>query len=202
MIGLNFRANSQIDFSLYEGERSTVLIEKVYSLINIYDYQIEKAGKDSLIIGNNLQDNLLQELYNKYQNELDRNTTDSVQFTLSLNSRYIIEINKVTYAVIKYKTYNSNGDSSEYLLDRFVFKDQNWSEFTTENQELDKFTMLFENSTIDLLFQFYNYRDNRKYPVVNELKPSVKNEKGLLELDKLTTVIIENKEKLSSFFEE
>jgi hypothetical protein len=57
-------------------------------------------------------------------------------------------------------------------------------------------------ASVNMIFKFYNNRDNPKYPEINKLKPQVKDGAGVLNIEKLAQVLNENKSQLQKYLDE
>jgi hypothetical protein len=188
---------SQIDYAQFEGKKGKISFFKEYSLSNIYDYNLDAENKDSLIVrllNGNHPEALISK---KYSSEFLKNINDSIVFSIKLKTRLIIEIQNKEHSLISYKTSKNEMVS---VID--YVNDNGWLENTDNNKELDLMKSILKNSNSNIIFEFYNRKNNKNYPEINTLKPLVKNENGILDIEKLAQVIKENKSTLSKYIDQ
>lgn len=188
--------NSQIDYSKFKGQNGKIKFLKEYSLSNIYDYGIDAIEKNDSLIKNILNDDYPEALISKkYSPEFLNNTVDSLRFYVKLRTRLIINMdNKVHYLI----SYSTSIDKNPSVVD-YVSNEANWTENTTSSNELKLLISILKNSTANIIFEFYNNKNNQHYPEINKLKALTKNAKGVLNIQKLAQVLRENKAILSKY---
>lgn len=197
LVLLPFICNSQIDFTKFKGDK--VNINNITQLNKpfIYDYAINSSdGKDSII----------------YQTS-DVNKAESI---LAYSNRYILVSNedKKNFLKLKYKfsfktkgrlasmiKYKEARDSilSEYKVIYIIKEKGTWIESNVENMNSIRYVIL--NLSLKAFWEFYNTTDNPSHPKINALKPLVKDENGVLNIEKLAEVLRDNKEELKEYLE-
>ncbi|WP_010182785.1 hypothetical protein [Aquimarina agarilytica] len=190
---------SQIDYSKYEGSKGKIRFFKEYSFSNIYDYSIDSEQKDSLItkvIRGNNPEALISK---KYSSKFSQSKTESTSFKIKLKTRLIVTINNTKHSLISYKSSDNN---KVIITDYYLDDDSTFKENTRSNDEINLLKSILENSNANLLFEFYNRRNNENYPEINKLKSQAKNSDGILDIKKLAKVLEENKAILSKYLDE
>ncbi len=187
----------QIDYNAFQGKQSSISYSKVYSFANFYDYQPDASGKDSIIIESYGSVIPEEGLVLKYQDNFQKNKKDTIVFGIILKTRLKIEVNNVMHVFIKYKLLNNNIVSEDYELVDLIKTDDMWIENQRSDQELESLQNLLRFINADLMFKFFGESDNPNYPIVNELKSLVKNEKGILDIRKMENVLKQNRDRLN-----
>lgn len=189
---------AQLDYEKFTGEQGKISFNKEYSYANIYDYQINASKEDSLItrkLSTKIPEGLITELYS---GELMNNAKDSISFEIIMKSRLLVDMNNNRVCFIKYKT-RSNTSTSEEKIFKAIRESDNWTTLENSNTEIELLEQIVLGTSVNMLFQFYNYRDDAAYKDLNKLKPQVKNEKGVLNIKKLAEVIANNKTLLEKY---
>lgn len=192
---------SQLDYEKFMGQKGKISFNKEYSYANLYDYKINASKEDSLITGklsSSIPEGLLTD---EYIADLLNNKQDSINFEILMNSRLLIDINTERICLIKYKT-RSNTTASEDKIFKAVRTGTNWRKLTDSNNEIQLLEQILLDTNVNMLFQFYNYRDDPKYADINRLKPEIKDDKGVINIKKLAEVISNNKAALSKYKQE
>jgi len=193
---LNLSLQAQIDYSKLAGLKSKIKIVKEYSFVNVYDYSFNSPDKDSLLT-RQLEGNSIEAVLSKrFSGEFSKNSKDSIYFSIKLITRMIVELNNGKHYFLSYKTSTSD---NKFVTDYYEDDSFGIKENTTSNNELDLLKSILKNSNAYLLFKFYNRSNNKNYPEINRLKPSTKNENGVLDLKKLAKVIEDNKAVLAKY---
>lgn len=97
-------------------------------------------------------------------------------------------------------------DNIETLICYSVIKD-NESEnnliYSTEKhlETINNIDLVLKLSN-DAFWEFYNNKDNSNYPEINKLKPLVKDDGGILNIEKLAQVLNDNKSPLQKYLDE
>ncbi|CAA0165053.1 conserved hypothetical protein [Tenacibaculum maritimum] len=189
---------AQLDYSKFEGIKSKITIVKEFSFVNVYDYNFNSSGKDSLLV-QTLNDNSLEAAISKeYAPKFINNTKDSISFSVKLLSRLIIDVDNKRHYFVSYKT----SDNNVKMISIFLNNGNHFIESTSSNSEIELLKSILMNSNAYLLFQLYNERNNPNYPEINKLKPFVKDPKGNLNIKKLAKVLEENKTLLAKYLDD
>lgn len=192
---------SQLDYHQFVGNKGKISFNKEYSYANLYDYKINSSKEDSIItekLSSSIPEGLLTD---QYHTDLSINKKDSITFEIIVNSRLLVDINAERICLIKYKT-RSNTKASEDKIFKVVRTGENWKELTNSNIEIQLLESILLETDVNMLFQFYNYRDDPQYADINRLKTEVKDDKGVINIKKLAEVIINNKAALSPYKQE
>ena len=195
-IGLS--VHSQIDYESFQGGKSKITFNKKYTFANIYDYRINAVGGDSLVARKLSQTIPEGALTQKYRSEISLNQPDSVAFEISMHSKYSVGINDVRHCFIKYRL-KENETTSEQKMVHVVENAGNWTESPINTPELQDLQNVFTFADVEMLFQFFNDRNDSDYPEINNLKPSTKTADGSLDIVKLLAVFNENRDALSAY---
>ena len=204
IIALLFLSNSlfsQLDYENFIGQKGKISFNKKYSYANIYDYKINASKEDSIIsrkLSSSIPEGLLTD---EYIADLSNNKQDSISFEILMNSRLLVDINADRVCLIKYQT-RSNSTTSEENIFKAIRTAGNWKELTNSNDEIQLLEQIVLGTDVNMLFQFYNFRDDSQYADINKLKPEVKDEKGVINIKKLSEVISKNKAELQKYFKE
>jgi len=197
----SYSQTGQVDYSQFIGEKAKIVISKKYPFSRLYNYKINSQNFDSISVkpfNTNIPENVLT---TKYASNLAVNKKDSIMFAINFLSKLDIDIQDKRFAFIKYKI-----KENDKLTDSKVFtairEDKIWQENALESAEINILKSIVENSSVNILYAFYNKRDSKKYPEINKLKPLVKDANGVLNIEKLAKVIKENKSTLSKYLEE
>jgi len=194
-------SQSQVDFSKFKGQEGKFSFTREYSYSNLYNYKINAFKEDSIVVksfGKNIPEEILVKTYG---NDLALNTKDSLQSYIILYSKLSIEVQNNMHAFIKYKLFKDGNPSDFKVID--VFNDGlTWRENTTTNKEINILKNIMLMASVNMIFKFYNNRDNPKYPEINRLKPQVKDGAGVLNIEKLAQVLNENKSQLQKYLDE
>ena len=198
---LSYSLFSQLDYEKFNGEQGKMSFNKEYSYTNLYDYKINASKEDS-IITKKLSTAIPEVLFtNLYSNNLLNNVQDSINFEVIMKSRLLVDINAYRVCLIKYQTL-SNSKTSEENIFKAIRTAGNWKELTNSNDEIQLLEQIVLGTDVNMLFQFYNFRDDSQYADINKLKPEVKDEKGVINIKKLSEVISKNKAELQKYFKE
>lgn len=194
-------AFAQLDYKQFSGKSGTITFNKQYSYANLYDYKVNTSKEDS-IISRNLSISIPEGLLtNKYTSDLLKNTKDSISFEIIMYSRLVVEVNGSRVCLIKYRTRN-NGALAETQILPAVRNGNVWQELTSLSTEIQYLSQILLYLNPDLIFQFYNRRDDSDYEELNKLKPSIKNDDGSIDVKKLAQVIKENQTQLQQYLDE
>lgn len=200
LLNISLFINSQtkaIDYKSLKGEKSKIKISKKYTFSKIYDYRINSKNLDSLLVkpfNNNLPENILT---SKFENQLLQNKPDSISFSLRLFSKLSVDIKRTRYVFIKYQQANNMLSTNEILI--LKRNEDNWQEINNKSPEIQFFETIMKNSSVNVLFQFYNKKDSKRYPEVNKLKFQTKDIKGNLDIEKLAKTLEKNRDVLSKY---
>ncbi len=194
LLNIIFINAQDINYSLFKGNE--VLIDH-FSRIDtpyILDYKFHsKNDIDSILYKPALMGPSENLLFKKYERDLENNSI-----------RYIKLLYKVSYKIdnkylsmIKYLIGTNDSQKS----DVFIAKDEGslWKELKKSNYPSLEF--IINNINVDLFWQFYSKKSDSKYPEVNKLKPLVKDENGILNIEKLAKVIRENQSSLKQYLD-
>ena len=198
---LGFSAYSQTDYESFQGGKSKIMFNKKYTFANIYDYRINAVGGDSIIARNlsmTIPEGALTEMY---RSKIALNSSDSLAFELSLHSKYTVETDNRKRAFIKYSIIE-NDVASEWKLLHVVNDAGQWTQTTSDTEELRALQDVFTFADVEMLFQFFNDREDDDYPEINRLKPETKNANGTLNIAKLREVFNKNRNALSNYLKE
>lgn len=134
----------------------------------------------------------------KYSELLSENTSDTIVNSIKLYSKlsFIYQGNLVS--IIKYRTVKGSLLSEIKTMQTQKSKNR-WVEIRNEN--LEKIEYVFGVLTTRAFWQFYKTDNDLNYPEINKIKSLVKDAHGILNIDKLVTVVIQNKNNLESFLE-
>lgn len=191
--------NNQIDYNNFNGEKANIIISKKYSFARLYDYKLNSKDFDSLIVklyDINISENILAK---KYSEKLSFNKTDSIIFSISLNSKLDIDVHNKRYSFINFSLKeNDNLTKSKVMI--FVKENETWQENSVVTKELDILKRIMENSTVSMLYAFYSNSNNKNYPEISSLKKLVKNG-DLLDTEKLARVLSDNRQLLSKYID-
>lgn len=193
-------AFGQVDYSQYQGHSSSVIFSYQFPLSNLYDYSVDAVG-DSLLTQMLQTRSPEQALLSDYQNDLLRNTADSVVFALLLQSRLIIDINRERHVLIKYKEVKNGQKALGFKIIDLAYQGGSWIKNPLSRSEIDTLKSIMLMSSVELLFKLFGETDQSSPPIINKLRPIVKNEKGHLDIEKLQTVLSENQSQLSNFID-
>ena len=200
VVQFSYSQTRQVDYGQFIGEKAKIVISKKYSFSRLYDYKINSQNFDSLAIkpfNTNIPENILT---TKYASNLAVNKKDSIVFAINLLSKLDINIQDKRFTFIKYKIKENDKltDSKVFIVTR---EDEIWQENLLNSEEINVLKSIVENSTINILYAFYNKRDSKRYPEINELKKLVK--KGdLLDVEELAETLKENKLILTKYIDE
>ena len=192
---------AQLDYEKFTGEKGMITFDKEYSYVNLYDYQINASKEDSLItkkLSTTIPEGLLTDVYSE---ELLNNPKDSVTFEVRMKSRLLVDINTERICFIKYQT-RSNSSMSNDKIFKAIRTESNWAALSNSTTEIQLLEQILQDTSVEMLFQFYNYNDNPEFEVINKLKPEVKDKKGVLNIKKLAEVINTNKAVLQKYYKE
>ena len=192
---------SQLDYEQFTGKKGKISFNKEYSYTNLYDYKINASKEDSIItrkLSSSIPEGLLTD---QYIAAISNNKQDSISFEILMNSRLLVDINAERICLIKYKT-RSNTKVSEDKIFHAINAGENWEELTNSNVEIQFLEQIVLGTDVNMLFQFYNYRDDPEYADINRLKPQVKDDKGTINIKKLAEVVSKNKTALQKYFKE
>ena len=189
---------AQLDYSKFEGIKSKITIVKEYSFVNVYDYNFNSNGKDSLLVQTLNDSSLEAAISKKYAPKFINNTKDSISFSVKLLSRLIIDVDNKRHYFVSYKA----SDNNVKMISNFLNNGVDFIESTSSNSEIELLKTILKNSNAYLLFKFYNKRKSKNYPVVDKLKGATKNEQGFLDIKKLAQVLKDNKASLAKYLDE
>ena len=192
---------SQLEYELFNGKKGKISFNKEYSYANLYDYKINASKEDSIIarkLSSTIPEGLLTD---QYIADLSNNKQDSISFEIVMNSRLLVDINAERICLIKYKT-RTNATVSEDKIFQAVKTGEDWKELTNSNEEIQLLEQILHDTNVNILFQFYNYRDDPEYADINSLKPQVKDDKGIINIKKLAEVVSKNNTALQKYIKE
>ncbi|MFL0221355.1 hypothetical protein, partial [Tenacibaculum maritimum] len=184
---------------------SKIKISSKYSFSNLYDYQVNSKNFDSIVTkpyrNNRLSEHLLTA---KFKNKFEKNLPDAIVFSLRLISKLSIDIKDIRYEFIKFEEIDSGGFNDPKTSRIFITERQNniRNEVVNKTNEVSLFESILKTSNVNVLFQFYNERNSKKYAEINKLKPLVKDPKGNLNIKKLAKVLEENKTLLAKYLDD
>ncbi|MFL0117743.1 hypothetical protein, partial [Tenacibaculum maritimum] len=190
-----FSQKETINYKKLNGETSKIKISSKYSFSNLYDYQVNSKNFDSIVTkpyrNNRLSEHLLTA---KFKNKFEKNLPDAIVFSLRLISKLSIDIKDIRYEFIKFEEIDSGGFNDPKTSRIFITERQNniRNEVVNKTNEVSLFESILKTSNVNVLFQFYNERNSKKYAEINKLKPLVKDPKGNLNIKKLAKVLEEN----------
>jgi hypothetical protein len=185
------------------------LIKKIgnLSLENKINYNNEYLSKETSI---DLTLNYNIPIFNQSFCEYFKNyTTDFTDSDLDV----LIGDNKNMTPLLKYKYREKNIDK---IFFKYLITENNLQKYVTTmykktdviindtptNTYDETILSLFKLISANVFIQFSNNNDNPKYPVINKLKPLVKDADGVLNIYKLAEVIEKNKASLSKYLDE
>jgi len=190
-----------MDFSRFKGEEGKFSFTRKYGYSHLYNYKINAFKEDSIVVrsfGENIPEEILVKTYG---NDLALNTKDSLQAYIILYSKLSIEMHNNIHAFIKYKLYKNGNPSDFKVID--VFNDGlTWKENVNTNKETNLLKDILLMASVNMIFEFYNDRDDPKYPELNKLKPQAKDGDGVLNIEKLSKILNENKSQLQKYLDE
>lgn len=192
-------AMGQVDYSQYQGQSSSIIFSYQFPLSNLYDYSVDAVG-DSLVTQMLQSHSPEQVLVSGYQSDLLLNSGDSNVFAILLQSRLVIEIDREQHTLIKYKEVREGRKALDFKIIDLVYRGGSWVENASSSSEIDILKSIMLLSSVDLLFKLFG-TDQSSPPVINRLRPIVKNEKGYLDIDKLNSVLLENQSQLSQYLD-
>lgn len=201
LVFLSHTLFSQLDYEKFTGEKGKITFDKEYSYVNLYDYQINASKEDSLItkvLSTTIPEGLLTDIYSE---ELLNNAKDSITFEVVMKSRLLVDINTERICFIKYQT-RSNSSTSNDKIFKAIRTENNWAELSNSTLEIQLLEQILLDTSVEMLFQFYNYNDNPEFEDINKLKPEVKDRKGVLNIKKLAEVINTNKDVLQKYLKD
>ncbi|CAA0189441.1 hypothetical protein [Tenacibaculum maritimum] len=199
-----FSQKETINYKKLNGETSKIKISSKYSFSNLYDYQVNSKNFDSIVTkpyrNNRLSEHLLTA---KFKNKFEKNLPDAIVFSLRLISKLSIDIKDIRYEFIKFEEIDSGGFNDPKTSRIFITERQNniRNEVVNKTNEVSLFESILKTSNVNVLFQFYNERNSKKYAEINKLKPLVKDPKGNLNIKKLAKVLEENKTLLAKYLD-
>ncbi|MFL0126770.1 hypothetical protein V2625_04295, partial [Tenacibaculum maritimum] len=140
----------------------------------------------------------------KFKNKFEKNLPDAIVFSLRLISKLSIDIKDIRYEFIKFEEIDSGGFNDPKTSRIFITERQNniRNEVVNKTNEVSLFESILKTSNVNVLFQFYNERNSKKYAEINKLKPLVKDPKGNLNIKKLAKVLEENKTLLAKYLDD
>ncbi|CAA0159747.1 hypothetical protein [Tenacibaculum maritimum] len=200
-----FSQKETINYKKLNGETSKIKISSKYSFSNLYDYQVNSKNFDSIVTkpyrNNRLSEHLLTA---KFKNKFEKNLPDAIVFSLRLISKLSIDIKDIRYEFIKFEEIDSGGFNDPKTSRIFITERQNniRNEVVNKTNEVSLFESILKTSNVNVLFQFYNERNSKKYAEINKLKPLVKDPKGNLNIKKLAKVLEENKTLLAKYLDD
>ncbi len=196
-LGVSTLAMAQIDYTKFEGKKSDISFLKMYEFSHLHDYKA--AYVDSLITKPIKGTHPTALLTQKYTVNFQENKVDSVSFHVKLISRLRIKVSGQMHSIISYQTSNSKENLVvDYRTVEGLWKENNES----PAKEIGLLRDIMQLSDASMIFEFYNQGDNPDYPEINKLKPQVKDENGVLNIEKLAKVLKENKAALAEYLEE
>lgn len=134
----------------------------------------------------------------KHWELLAQNTSDSTVYTIKLSSKLSFYYQGSLVSIIKYKIKKDNYGTGVKTIQ--AQKQMNkWVEVGNEN--IKKIEHVFGILTTEAFWQFYDTDNDSRYPEINALKYLVKDENGILNIEKLAEVVTQNKNDLEPFFE-
>ncbi|WP_407267605.1 hypothetical protein [Tenacibaculum maritimum] len=200
-----FSQKETINYKKLNGETSKIKISSKYSFSNLYDYQVNSKNFDSIVTkpyrNNRLSEHLLTA---KFKNKFEKTLPDAIVFSLRLISKLSIDIKDIRYEFIKFEEIDSGGFNDPKTSRIFITERQNniRNEVVNKTNEVSLFESILKTSNVNVLFQFYNERNSKKYAEINKLKPLVKDPKGNLNIKKLAKVLEENKTLLAKYLDD
>ncbi|MFL0153660.1 hypothetical protein V2687_03840 [Tenacibaculum maritimum] len=200
-----FSQKETINYKKLNGETSKIKISSKYSFSNLYDYQVNYKNYDTIVTkpyrNNRLSEHLLTA---KFKNKFEKNLPDAIVFSLRLISKLSIDIKDIRYEFIKFEEIDSGGFNDPKTSRIFITERQNniRNEVVNKTNEVSLFESILKTSNVNVLFQFYNERNSKKYAEINKLKPLVKDPKGNLNIKKLAKVLEENKTLLAKYLDD
>ncbi len=201
LLFISYSLFSQLDYEKFKGKQGKITFNKEYTYANLYDYKTNASKEDSIItsfLSTTIPEGLLT---NNYSTELSNNKKDSVVFEIILYSKLVVDINMERICLIKYKTQLENRKSKDKLLKAAKTGDS-WTLLSTSNTEIKLLEQIVLKTSVNMLFQFYNYRDDPNYEEINRLKPEIKDDKGVINIKKLAEVISKNRAVLQKYMDE
>lgn len=160
----------------------------VFEFANISDYTSEE--KDTLKLSKNvseLPENVI----------LNVKEADVGSF-IELLTKFKIIYNNETHIYIKY-SISKKGEMKTIEITDLVWEKNIWKENMPPNLIFMPINKILKNVNANILFEFYSKENNDLYPEVNKLKLLVKDENGILDINKLADVIERNKNLLSKY---
>lgn len=147
---------------------------------DFYEFKILKNSKIEDVFINKLKSDYLNKSF------FEVNSKKQASF-LTIKSMFKFKFNRKEVALICY-TENSEKEKKVFLSEKSVYLSNIFKEVSKLSSES--------------FWQFYNSIDAPKFPEINKLKPLVKDANGVLNIEKLATVLEENKATLAKYLDE
>jgi hypothetical protein len=192
--------SSFFDQSLESSDKAVITIEKL-DLNKLIDLQMSA----------NYVKELDHQILYKYEKEdySDLETDSEATNLISKSGSVIAEINPILrftfkiddklYSIFKFsKKINEN----ELTTKLFINENNEWKTVNTSPKDVEVFYKTFSSIKLNFLQNIINVGNDNKFPEINNLKSSFKDENGILNINKLADIIEKNKASLSKYLDQ
>jgi hypothetical protein len=200
LIIISLNVSAQINYAEFAGEKSSIILIKQYRFSNIYTYQGRKTD-DSTIVKSYGVEIAEEGIARKYDQILRNNTTDSISHRIVLRARLLLEIDNEQHTFIKYRLESPTISDKSFKVVDLINRSGIWEENQRSSAELETIKAVFSQCKPETFFAFSRREDDPKHPVINRLKPLVRNEAGVLNIGQLESVIKQYRNELASYLE-
>lgn len=195
-LALSYGQNSE-DFKKYNNGtvvsyNASIIIDKFI----LFEYKTV-AENDFLKIYSKKK--MSSELEQSISNSYSFSNTDSTRNFIGLVYSFSFNWAGKKTAIIKYFEVK-DGTNIGYKSFTFQLTKQGWVRYNNPN--FNSIVFVNKKLTTDAFWQFYNKTNNPSYPEINALKPQVQDANGVLNLEKLATVIKANQTQLAKYLDE
>lgn len=197
LLFISFIAFSQENRQSFESKPIDAIGSFQFRKSYYYDYKINSKSRDSIVSTVDNQNTPESIITRLNQDFLESNTKENPKFIVLL-SKIIIEYNQQEFCFIKYSLRENSLD--KYQIVTLINKNQKWEQFIGENQIIAKIQLLLRlNNTA---FAHFEIRENSdKYKIIDNLKLSIRDADGTINLFKFAEVVEKNLTNLEKFID-